>query len=196
MTRLFCIAILGLWCLHAIGASPDSTNWRIRAAAWRSYISSPSPRNGERLYKLLPSVTDHSIALDSSSYWAIYGDLWSLKQLVVKQERAAVKIAFKLFAICDADFCETLNEILGPLIRINPTMFLEELSRHRRLVGHLGGLVGSLGDEFVDQRSRTLRELELRVNSLKTVQKPALHSMRDECIAELNGELRLLSETH
>jgi hypothetical protein len=127
---------------------------------------------------------------DSASFETIYGSVWSLEPLVVKQKRTAVRIVFKLFAICDADFCESLAQILGALIRINPGMFLEELSDHRALMAHLGGLVANLGDDFVDQESKSAQEVKARIASLKRVRKASLRGIRDECIAALENRLR------
>ena len=190
LITLSCVIVFALSCATAGEILPDSVGSRSCAVAWEAYLNRPSRANGEQLYRLLPNSHDRSIVSDSSSFWTIYGSVWSLKDLVTKEQRIAVRIAFKLFAICDGDFCESLDQILGSLIRINPSMFLEELSNHRSLVGSLGGLVGNLGDEFVDQESKSARERKLRISSLKRVQKASLRSLRDECIVALKRGLK------
>jgi hypothetical protein len=177
--------------IASAGASPtDSVSWNVWAKAWKTYLANPSQLNGERLYAVLPAVHDRSVRSDSSSYWSIYGTLGSLERLVLKQQRIAVRIAFKLFAICDADFCETLDQMLGQLIRRNPTMFLEELSRNRANMGDLGGLLLNLGDQFVDEPAKSDREVRLRIKSLKLVRKPLLESIRVECVTKLESHFR------
>ena len=187
---LLCILILASSYAIATGASPDSINWKSVAIAWKTYIANPSNQNGERFYNMLPIVRDRSIAFDSSSYYSIYGNLGELGKLVLQQKRVAVRIAFRLLSVCDADFCETLDQYLGGLIRRNPTMFLEEFSNHRNSIGHLGGLVGNLGDDFVDQEAKSNRECRLRIQALKGVRKASLRSIRDECINELESQIR------
>ena len=188
--RIGCVLILLLSCAMAKGVRPDSEKGSTRIAAWKQYLDHPSRTNGERLYSLLPNDRTRSTISDSSSFETIYGGVWSLEPLVIKQKRTAVRIAFKLFAICDADFCESLDQILGALIRVNPGMFLEELSNHRALIRHLGGLVANLGDDFVDQESKSAREVNARIACLKSVRKTSLRGIRDECIAALANRLR------
>ena len=184
--------IVTLICCHAwipgVGAeSPGSDSC---ASAWTTYLAHPSKTNGERLYKLLPQSREQAREFDSACRKSLYARVGSLRARVDKQERIAVKVPFRLFTVSDGEFGESLDQILGSLIRRNPTMFLEELNIHRSLVPGLGGLLGNLGDEFVDQTSKRQRELGLRIASLRSVQKKALSSLRNECIAKLTSRLQ------
>ena len=188
--RISCVLVLTLSCVMAKGVMPDSDTGSTRIAAWKEYLDHPSRTNGERLYGLLPYDRTRFTLSNSASFETIYGSVWSLEPLVLKQKRTAVRIAFKLFSICDADFCESLDQIVGALIRINPEMFLEELSNHRTLIPHLRGLVANLGDDFVDQESKRTQEMKARIACLKSVRSTSLRGLRDECIAALESRLR------
>ncbi len=174
-------------CTHAWaqGTQSSSTGQGGCVAAWNAYLENPSPVRGERLYALLPRNREQAREFDARCREILYSKVWSLQNRVNHQERIAVKIGFRMLSLSDGDLGESLDQILGSLIRRNPTMFLEELAIHREFVLRLDGLLRNLGDEFVDQPSKVRGELDRRIASLRRVQKKALRSLRDECIAEL-----------
>jgi hypothetical protein len=169
----------------AQGSQSSSTGQGSCVAAWKAYLENPSPVRGERLYALLPRSIEQAQDVDSTCREMLYSKIWSLQDRVNLQERIAVKIGFRMLSLSDGDFTESLDQILGSLIRRNPTMFLEELAIHRELVIRLDGLLGDFGYAFVDQPIKERRELGRRIASLRSVRKKALRALRDECIAEL-----------
>jgi hypothetical protein len=168
-------------------------DWNKLSIAWQGFLSNPTKTNGTKVCLLLPSKHYGITEPDSvyhKSWDSLYENLYKLEALVISQRRIAVKVAFSLFPISDAAFTETLDQMLGKLIQINPRMFLEELSSHRNLVGALGGLLGNLGEEFVDNIEAQNSEIKLRIRALKSVKIKMLSSVRDECIAELQTQIR------
>jgi hypothetical protein len=173
---------------------PDSVQeWNKLGAAWQKFISNPIESNGLRVYSLLPNENYGIVEPDSAFHntWeSIYDNLYKLESLVQKQNRIAVKVSFKLYSISDADFTETLDQILGRLIRTNPKLFLEELKLHRELVGNLSGILGNLGEKFVDEEDLSKKEIIKRIQSLEKVKSKSLIGIRDECIIELKSQIQ------
>ena len=184
------LAILPLF-LEAQESGSNATSWNDVAHAWSTYIQDPTAANGEALFSLLPDHKNPPTHYDSASYFSIYHHLGSLEKLVVQQDRLAVRIAFRMLNICDASFCETLDQILGKLIQRNPTMFLEELYVHADK-GHfgLGGLLCNLGDQFVDRTQESNAEFRLRIAALQKVKVDTLTPIRDLCISRLKSCIR------
>ena len=168
-------------------------DWNKVSLAWQQFLLSPTKSNGMRVYSILPSA-EYRVTQTDSTYqraWdSLYENLSRLAGLVSRQNRMAVRVAFRLYSISDADFTETLDQILGGLISVNPTMFLEELSAHRNLVGDLGGILGNLGEKFVDDTDAQNSEIRRRIRSLETIKATVLSRIRDACITELQSQIR------
>jgi hypothetical protein len=180
-----------------IALSQTQTNsvleWNKLGVAWHQYISNPIESNGLKVYSLLPNEEYGITEPDSvfyNTWYSIYENLDKLESLVKIQNRIAIKVAFKLYSISDADFTESLDQILGRLIRINPKLFLEALKLHRELVGDLGGILENLGNKFVDEEDLSKKEIKKRIQSLEKVKVKSLIGVRDESIIELKTRLR------
>lgn len=164
--------------------------WLTLLRSWDEYLNYPSTENAANVYTNIPQrpfdSTEwpwHSYAVDSISR-----DLRILAYNAWASDRNAVRLLFGLFEISDGDFSESLCIDLGRLIRIDPQLFLEELHNHMRYSGLLDGLLGNLGDEYVDLVDGHSLERELRVTALRTVDIDSLITLRDSCIAELKSE--------
>jgi hypothetical protein len=166
------------------------------ANAWTVYQRAPSDETALKLYQALPSNADIALKVhrgQRKTLRSIYNHLKVLDDRVLNGDRNAVKVAFRLYAVSDGDFGETLDIELGRLIKINPRLFLQELKVHRALVERIDALLGNCGDEYIDRMDAKARELRARVKALKTINDTDLQGIRDECISVLNQECTSLT---
>ena len=136
---------------------------------------------------------DHASLVSSAQYSSgaaapdrLDQDLAILAVQVISADREAVRLAFRLYSESDGHYSETLDIMLGRLIRIDPVLFLQELVASRR-VKRLDSLLGNLGPQFVDRFQAGEYETEERTKALQSVQAPELRRVRDECVLVLQG---------
>jgi len=173
--------------------NPSGIDWRSLEVAWQAYIEKPSDRNADRVYNVLPASIPDSIPtseIGSRVDELIFDNVEKLEDQVKLKKRSAVRLAFRMMTISDGAFAETLDQILGALIRVDARLFLEEFRNHRTIVRGLAGLLGNCGEEFVDNEAAVKKELKARIKSLKAVKDKNLVGVRDECITELNSQLK------
>lgn len=166
-------------------------NWALLETAWKAYRLTPTDANAAKVCNALPGRTPEEIptsVIGSSVTDSIYGNLDDLEAQIKLKNRSAVGLAFRLMTIADGDFGETLDQMLGRLIRVDPRLFLGELRKNRHLVVRLDALVGNLGEDFIDNEDATKHELMLRIRSLRSVKDSGLQTTRDECITELRSQ--------
>lgn len=144
--------------------------------AWETYLEWPSPENATRVER-----ADYSIAAQAER---LYDDLGLLERQILALDREAVRLAFRLHPTSDGHYAETLDIVLGLVIRLDPRTFLEELKSSVRQVA-LDSLVGNLGWAYVDRSDAQAYEVELRAKALRSVTDPALLTVRDACLAHL-----------
>ena len=70
--------------------------------------------------------------------------------------------------IADGDFAESLDDILGSIIRTDPRLFLQELQNHHSLIRDLEGLLNSGGDDSTNRKSDWKKEHQERVKAFQT----------------------------
>jgi hypothetical protein len=121
----------------------------------------------------------------------IYDNLGMLKRQVLSRDPNAVRLAFRLKTIADGAFAEDLDILLGRLIRIDPTLFVRQLKEYGK-VNRLDGLVGNLGDAYVDRFDAQRLEIKKRIRALESVSDPALKELADQCIKELKHQPTLM----
>jgi hypothetical protein len=78
--------------------------------------------------------------------------------------------------------------MLGQLIRIDPTLFLRQLSQSRSGITRLGSVVGNLGQIYVDNSKAQLLEVSKRIEALQQVSDLQLVTIRDKCIKLLEAQ--------
>jgi hypothetical protein len=149
---------------------------------WETYLEYPSPENATLVRNA--QYTDSSVR-DQSLAW----DLSLLEVQVISRDREAVRLAFRLFAESDGEYSEILDIMLGRLIRIDPMLFLEELKGQEQNTKEMGGLLGNVGQEYVDRLGGRIYEVEQRIAALMTVTDPELLEIRAACVDELNSML-------
>ncbi len=153
---------------------------------WEAYLALPSPANARRVERA--SYSDSAAALGQ-----LEQDLEVVAVQMQAGDRDAVRLAFRLLPGADGDFAETLEIMLGRLIRIHPALFLEEVRRQQqtlpRFDARLNGMLTNTGSPYVDREQADAYEMRRRMDALRSVRAPALGAIRDRCIAVLQREL-------
>ena len=103
--------------------------------------------------------------------------------------------AFESLLKSDGAFAEEWDIEIGKRIKTHPTNFLKALKIYRGKVKRLDALVGNLGPEYVDDSPRQKNELQKRVKSLSAVKDNSLKSLANECISELNKQIKVVGGT-
>ncbi len=174
-----------LFLIFSISCNGQTTKWMEIDKAFQNYTSNPTQDNYIMVYELLPnSRPRNDIPTDKISN-SIFSNAIKLEEMIVSENRDAIRIGFKLFTIADGHFAESLDWTLGKLINKNPKLFLQELKNHRQFIYDIGGLLGNYGHDFVDKTALTLAETEHRIMSLKKIDDSELISTRDECLKKL-----------
>ena len=189
------MALLMSFPLLSLASASDSTvprvDWDYVLRQWNQYLTLPTSQNAINLYDSLPSdghIEYSNSAAESMALDSVYNELGMLERQVISGDTSALRLAFRLFSLADGDFGEQLDIMVGKLIRINPELFLEELNNCRQLIPNLDGLLGNLGEEYVDREEAQELEVTLRVEALRGVTKKSLGSIRNECIANLEDK--------
>ena len=176
--------------------SLPASGWEKLARALQSFSRAPSEENCKAVDKLLPASM-HLMYDDSPeaqrALEQLEAALPTLEHLVTSKSRLGVGLAFRLFVtMSDGHLAEELDIILGKLIRLDPVMFLEELQSVRPAypVEGLDGLVGNLGDEFVDDFKGQCEQLHLRLKAIESVDRRDLAQVRGRCERALIESLK------
>ena len=137
------------------------------------------------------SVTFTNSPEENEANKAIYasGPMGVLEKRLLMKERESVELAFRMRHIADGAFLEDLDITLGKLIRIDPEMFLSELQRAHVPVQAMDGLVGNLGDEYVDQMERQCEEMGLRKKALERIAQSSLLQTRNRALSALHKDM-------
>ncbi len=195
-------------CQHQINLMAEEQDqvidWDSIAQATEVYFLDPSAENATNLYEALPKVQVRGKDRRGSFsvvYNQIENQLPLLSELVKKGNRNSVKIAVRLWTMADTVFAEELSAMLGQLIRVDPKLFLEEISdfpwpddygkfkvwlRQGYLVCD-GVSLSPYGEKADDSAIR--EELELRIRALNTVTEKELVELRDICVTAIKEEL-------
>jgi len=181
--------------LFSISCNGQTTKWMEIDEAFQNYTSNPTQDNYIIVYELLPnSRPRNDIPTDKISN-SIFSNAIKLEEMIVSENRDAIRIGFKLFTIADGHFAESLDWTLGKLINKNPKLFLQELKKHRQFLYDIGDLVGNYGHDFVDKPELTLAETENRIMSLKKIDDSELINTRDECLKKLQDHKEIILQS-
>ena len=171
-----------------------SVNWAALKSAFEEYANYPTGDNAKKAIDLLPSehISYTGAEDEDETIKFIYKryQLGMLERQVISGERQAVRLAYNLISIADGAFAEDLNIMLGQLIRINPTLFLEGLYEYQGLVERFDALAGNKGDVYVDRLKAQCYEMQLRIDSLSKVEAPHLKYVNNKCIEALSDSLK------
>jgi hypothetical protein len=118
--------------------------------------------------------------------------VFSYSKAVQAGDRAAIKTVFALNT--DGASAEAQDIVLGKLIPKHPALFLKML-QHSQFANRkacLPGLLGNLGADYVDRPIAQKHELIRRRDALASVHITSLEKLRNQCVAELNDQVREL----
>ena len=189
LTLLLLCAPLDVSAKSATAVGDAAVDWHELTLALLNFHRDPSQKTVAALHAILPREGhvryDHSED-EKAAIEALEVSMPLLEKQIFRQERESVALAFDLFSITDGALSEDLDIMLGRLITINATLFLEELEPRLAKAHRLDALVGNLGGEYVDQEDPVLcAEINRRINALLAVREPGLVEARDACVAEL-----------
>ena len=169
------------------------TPWREIAKRITEYAAHPSPSTAIAALHVIPdkSVTFTNSAEENEANDVIYapGPMSVLEKRVLMKERESVELAFRMRNIADGAFLEDLDITLGKLIKLDPELFLGELKQAHVPAQAIGGLVGNLGDEYVDEMERQCEEMTLRKKALQQVTQSSLLQARKQALSALNDDM-------
>ena len=116
-------------------------------------------------------------------------DVMALEKSAEIGNRAAVRSLFGFYPRSDGAVTEDIDMILGDVARRHPKLFLEELKRSN--AGH--GRCTTVGNtlELTDQTDAQIEELRARRQSLLSVDDVSVRKLRDDCVRELEGDIRV-----
>jgi hypothetical protein len=177
--------------------------WNKIREAFEAYYKSPSAANADNILTVLPREFDNKTAnLD------LWGDtleyIWQgtifgvLKNQILKGDRLAIRISFRTLIISDGGFAESLCDLIGESIRPNPEGYLEEAMSFRKYAPHMDFIIlDTVLPEFYGSPEEDpkgfeefKKEVQERMWSLETVNRPDLIDLRDEYIRRLIREIR------
>lgn len=186
-------AAIGFLILSLPLIAQADTPWQEIAKRISEYAAAPSPSTATAALNVIPktSVTFTNSPEENEANEVIYatGPMRVLEKHVLMKERASVALAFRMRHIADGAFLEDLDITLGKLIRVDPEMFLSELKRAHVSVRAMDGLVGNLGDEYVDQMERQCEEMALRRKALQSVAQSSLLQTREKALSALDEDM-------
>lgn len=192
--RALLTVVLGLLLMATGGAQqkPVDSTFRCEEGlrVWMQYVSLPSSENALAVWRSIPKCgfgnwTTDSICRELND--SVYEYMGILEMQIRCADSNAVILGFRLLSTSDGELREWLDMTLGSVIRVNPHLFLIGLSTVWSCGPGIGGLVGNLGDAYVDRFDAQEYETSMRANALRSVDDPALRELRDTCIAELTG---------
>ena len=185
--------ILGVVFLSLPLIAQAITPWREIAKKISEYAAHPSPTSALAALHVIPksSVDFTNSAEEIKANNIIYAPstMSTLKKRVLMKEKESVELAFRMRNIADGAFLEDLDITLGKLIKLDPELFLSELKRAHVPVQAMDGLVGNLGDEYVDQMERQCKEMALRKKALQKVMRSSLLQTRKQALSALDDDM-------
>jgi hypothetical protein len=178
----------------------QNIDWTKVREAFGAYCESPSADNASKVLAALPNTFANRHA-DFEQWAAVVHYVYEgppfkvLDNLVRKGDKFALRVAFKTVFMSDGAFGEDLSGLIGRAIRVNPTVFLEEAKifsgyKDRRFA--MGSILAGNIDADDYRPEVVKKEIQLRINSLKTVDRADLIEIRDICISELETSLNII----
>jgi hypothetical protein len=177
--------------------------WKKIREAFEAYSKSPTADNADKILIVLPKEFDNKTAnLD------LWGDtlnhIWegvpytALKNQILKGDKLAIRISFRTLIISDGAFAESMVDLIGKSIRPNPEGYLKEATGFIKYAPRMAFVVldtvlpefYGLPEENPKGFEEFKKEVQLRIWSLETVNRPDLIELRDKCISRLIREIR------
>lgn len=174
-----------------------SIDWKNIRKNWDEFIEYPSSENLKKVFLLMPYMsrkkynpTQRSIMFGGSgdAVERMVKDIWLLEKEAYSGNKWAVKVLHKLLTLGGRWDRHKLLTILGNLIRINPHLFLEEMSQQ---IDNIDGddfkLILRYLDVvyYTDKTKARYREIDLRIKALERVKTDSLKTIKEKCLEVL-----------
>ena len=199
MTKMIKMAVVLFVFLLNFSADQENTkqttNWATVREAFEAYCKSPSADNANKILAALPNnfsnrEGDFDQWVSAVNYVYKGQPFRVMDELVRKGDKLALRVACKTLFMSDAAFGEDLCGLIGRAIRVNPRLFLEEIKLSSLDSDILGSILAGNIDADEYRPEVVNKEIQLRIKSLKTVNRPDLLELRDVCIIKLKESLK------
>lgn len=100
--------------------------------------------------------------------------------------------AFVLLEKTEGAEAENLTVAIGKSIVKSPKSFLKTVKKHKPTAKELNSIVASFENSVTKDKDAQKKEVELRIESLKSVSEQDLKIVRDQCIATLEKKVKQL----
>ena len=185
--------------IYQFGFSEEKTpviDWKSLNKSWDAYIEYPSSENLKKVFILLPYLKWRKY-IDQLSIISFGSDiakdkiikyLWLLEKEAYSGNVWAVKVLHKIVTIYTGWNKRHVVSILGNLIRINPSIFLEEMSQQMENIDteDFHSILCYLDTVYYTDKIRArYREIDLRIKSLENVRNDLLITVKAKCLGVL-----------
>ncbi len=204
--RFLTVVILSSLFLGPMPAQQNKSQiieWEKIREAFEAYSNSPSADNADKILIVMPKEFDNKTANldlwgDTLGYIWEGGPYTALKNQILKGDKLAIRISFRTLSISDGAFAESMVALIGESIRPTPEGYLEEATGFMKYAPRLAFVVldtvlpefWGLPEEDPKGFEEFKKEVQLRIWSLETVNRPDLIELRDKCISRLIREIR------
>ena len=129
------------------------------------------------------------VAASQAGAGATEADVFNLQSQVNAGSRPAIRELLSLEV--DGAVAEDVDVVIGGAIRNHPEAVLEEIGKTSKAqcAPCLDGLLGNLGDDFVDRFPEQVVELQKRRDALRSVEITRLRALRDKCVHILERQI-------
>jgi hypothetical protein len=177
--------------------------WKKIREAFEAYSKSPTADNADKILIVMPKEFDNKTANldlwgDTLNHIWEGGPYTALKNQILKGDKLAIRISFRTLIISDGAFAESMVDLIGKSIRPNPEGYLKEATGFIKYAPRMAFAVldtvlpefYGLPEENPKGFEEFKKEVQLRIWSLETVNRPDLIELRDKCISRLIREIR------
>ncbi|MBN2256849.1 MAG: hypothetical protein JW704_03370, partial [Anaerolineaceae bacterium] len=179
----------------AVAQEGSTVDWEGIRKSYCAFVANPSAYNGEVFVKQLPStpilfLKEFEEKLKTYDLIVKPIDNSQFRRIALKGNIYAVEAVFRLLNMSDGSGTEMLFILLGDIMRLHPSLYLEILEKYInmdffRLVGNAVAMNAMpLGSE--EEKA----ELKARIDALGTVKDEKYLGLRDACILELRKAIK------
>jgi hypothetical protein len=169
--------------------------WNQIISAYDSFLDCPSPEYAKAMAGLFRKNGTPKIAGDevqAIGYILSAENFGVLANEAVLGDKYSIEILFRLLDFTDGFGTEIVLGVLGTVVRIDPRLFLEVLFENSDIIyiKRIGLPISYPGYAYNNHPGAYRYDLGKRLDSLKSVNDPRLLSLRDECIKEIDKEIK------
>lgn len=164
----------------------EESEWKNIIHRWDIYCLKPSSKNAQIINNALTNIKDTTFTEHQrQALGNMYNKINILAKRISLCDSEAIKMAFLLYPYIDGSFAEEIDIYLGKVIIKNPYLFLKMLSRYENKVKNINGLLGNLGEEYIDNECKSKKEIKLRIKALTRVRDKKYNNIRHKCLEYL-----------